>query len=389
MVEGLISGRFFVASGSNAMLLETHVSPDLHRGNCGGQVSHAHQIVGEGKCPVHFAHPAVPNLPHERNRLEPSETFFYPLPLLLADGVTRVPRGATINRAAAASSQVLRHVRPHAQIAALLHKPERVESFVAADGQRLRAGKLFHHDQRIAFRRPVGLEYFRIHDQPVAILDQQVPAVTQLGLLPLALARQQSVRIGLRLMGFVRGAAKVHRGISGIVRRKRRLVLLRLETLQTRPRFQQRAVHGEVLIRCGPWPALALPRAPETPWPRRPPANRSRFLLNVVGSQTSSSAFSPTNQRRQQVVVHLFPSANARYGSSTAFAAQQLLRRNRRTADACVHCVEPSGELSEYLVHHRPDSAQRMILAHALFGRQITEHMILLLIVSAHAFSYP
>ncbi len=123
---------------------ETHVGPDLRHRNCGGQVSHAHQIVGgagQGKYPVHFAHPAMSNLAHERDRLQPAEAFFNPLPLLLTDGVTRVPRGAAINRAAPASSQVLRHVRRHPQIAALLHKPERVEPFVAAHRQRLRAAE--------------------------------------------------------------------------------------------------------------------------------------------------------------------------------------------------------------------------------------------------------
>jgi len=92
--NGLISG-VFVASASNSMLLETHVGSDLCHQNCGGQVSHAHQIVGgagEGKDPVHFAHTAMANLAHERDRLQPAKAFFDPFPLLLADGVTRVPR---------------------------------------------------------------------------------------------------------------------------------------------------------------------------------------------------------------------------------------------------------------------------------------------------------
>ena len=45
-------------------------------------------------------------------------------------------------------------------------------------------------------------------------------------------------------------------------------------------------------------------------------------------------------------------------------------------------------KLSEYLVYHRPDRAQGMILANAHLGRQVTEHVILLLIFSTHAFSY-
>jgi hypothetical protein len=39
-----------------------------------------------GKYPVHSAHPAMLNHPHERARLQPAEAFFDPFPLLLADG---------------------------------------------------------------------------------------------------------------------------------------------------------------------------------------------------------------------------------------------------------------------------------------------------------------
>ena len=109
------------------------------------QVSHAHQIVGgtsEGEDPVHFAHPAMPNLPHQRDRLQPAETFFDPLPLSLADAITRVPGGAPINRASASPSQVLRHVRRHPQVPALRHETERVVAFVPAHRHRLVPGIL-------------------------------------------------------------------------------------------------------------------------------------------------------------------------------------------------------------------------------------------------------
>src|SRR5439155_9382298 len=140
--------------------------------------------------PVHFADSTMPQLPHERDCLQPSEAFFDPLPLFLADGITRVSCGAAINRAAAAPSQVLRHVRHHLQISALGHKTERVESFVSSNGHRLRAGNPLQHNQRrIPLRRAIGHEYFCVDNQPVAILHQQIPAVTQLRLFPLASAR--------------------------------------------------------------------------------------------------------------------------------------------------------------------------------------------------------
>jgi hypothetical protein len=71
-----------------------------------------------------------------------------------------------------------------------------------------------------------------------------------------------------------------------------------------------------------------------------------------------------------------------------ATASQRLLRRNRRPANPGIHPVEPPGKLGKYLVHHGSDRTQRMIFPHSRFRRQITEDMILLMIVSAHAFSY-
>ena len=263
------------------MLLKTPVGPDLHRRNCGGQVSHAHQVVGgagHGKNPIHSTDSAMPHLPHQRNRLQPAEALFDSLSLSLAEGVTCVPRGAAINRAAAAPFEVLRYMRRHPQIPALGYKSVRVESFVSAYRHRLRAGKfLQHHQRRVALRRPVGLEHFRVHDQTIAILHQQIPRVTQLRLLAFAFARQQRLGIGLRFMRFIRPplAAKVHRGIARIViRRRRRLTFLGLKTLRSCPGFQQRAVHRKMLVRGQTLgSALAPPLATKTLSPRRPPAS--------------------------------------------------------------------------------------------------------------------
>ena len=55
--------------------------------------------ASEGKDPIHFADPAMAHFSHQRNRLQPAQAFLDPLPLLLADDVSHVPRGAAINRA--------------------------------------------------------------------------------------------------------------------------------------------------------------------------------------------------------------------------------------------------------------------------------------------------
>ena len=128
-VEEATSG-VFVASGSNSMLLKTHVGLDLYPRNCRGQVSHAHQVedrAGEGKLPVHFAHPSMAKLAHERNRLQPAKAFFNPLSLSLTEGISRVPRGAAINRTATPPCMILRDVGRYPQIPALAHEVMCVE----------------------------------------------------------------------------------------------------------------------------------------------------------------------------------------------------------------------------------------------------------------------
>src|SRR5271157_5092703 len=120
------------SSGSNSVVLQTHVGPDLHHRNC-CQIAHAHQIVGRaGKSenPIYRTHSAMPHLTYEGNRLQPAEAFFDPLPLLLAEGVARVSRRAAVNRAAAPPPQVLRYMRRYPQIPALLHEIPRVKPFV-------------------------------------------------------------------------------------------------------------------------------------------------------------------------------------------------------------------------------------------------------------------
>src|SRR5215469_8550753 len=113
MSNDLIFGAVAVPE-SNSRLCRTHLGLDLHRRNCGGQIANAHQIVGgacEGENPIHFAHSAMANFAHQRDRLQPTEALFDPLPLSLAEGIPQMPHGAPVNRAAAAASVVLCHMR--------------------------------------------------------------------------------------------------------------------------------------------------------------------------------------------------------------------------------------------------------------------------------------
>ena len=100
------------------------------------------------------------------------------------------------------------------------------------NSQLLRTRNLLQHDQRgVTLRGPIGLEHFRIHDQSVPVLHQQIPAVTQLGLLACTLASQLGIGIGLRFVALIGPLlpVKVHRGVARIVRRRRSLSVLSLE----------------------------------------------------------------------------------------------------------------------------------------------------------------
>jgi len=89
-----------------------HTAPSSHR--LLQQVTHPYQIVGRrcpGEHPAHSGYAPEARLAHQRHRLEPTKDFLHPLAQPLADGVARVPGGATVDRTAAAPGGVLRHVR--------------------------------------------------------------------------------------------------------------------------------------------------------------------------------------------------------------------------------------------------------------------------------------
>src|SRR5437868_8256322 len=76
------------------------------------QIAHSHQVVnrrGPGEHPGHALSASVTNFTHQTHRFHPTKDLFHSLALSLAEGVTRVPRGALIDGAAAVGV-VLRHV---------------------------------------------------------------------------------------------------------------------------------------------------------------------------------------------------------------------------------------------------------------------------------------
>src|SRR5215207_3271645 len=88
----------------------------------------------------------------------------------------------------------------------------------------------------------------------MSVLHHGVPDIAQLGSLPSAFLVQPCIRIGATLMRGIRAllATEVHPPIGWVVTRSaaslRWWLILGPETLQAGRGFDQRAIHGEVLI---------------------------------------------------------------------------------------------------------------------------------------------
>ena len=192
----------------------------------------------------------VAEFAEERDGLQPAEGLLDQLPLALTQGIARMTRGATINRAAAEPG-VLGHVRRDAHPA---HGPDPGALVVqlvrrhgdAATCQRQLAD---HGDRRVAFAGAAGVRHRRVDDEAMAILGQQMPEIGQLRLVAGPFLIQPRVGVGRRLMGVVAPhlPVEIHRRILRVVGR-RPVRALGFETLVAGPRLEERAVDGEMLV---------------------------------------------------------------------------------------------------------------------------------------------
>ena len=129
-----------------------------------------------------------------------------------------MPRRAAVDRAAAAAVRVLRNVRRYLAVAEIAHEPARVVAFVRAHRHAILACDPLRHLQRgVAFGGAAALDQFGVHHQAVAIFDQHIPAIGQLGFVAGTLARQPRFRIAGRLVRVIaaRLAVKVTVGLPG------------------------------------------------------------------------------------------------------------------------------------------------------------------------------
>jgi hypothetical protein len=181
---------------------------------------------------------------------------------------------------------------------------------------------------------------------------------------------------------------EVDGGVARIVWRRLVVVALLLEALERRPRFDERAIHREVLA------AHQLRGS-------RLRDHGAEELAGDVVRQESVAIFREDRRdealldhvhveepTKEQVVVELLaelPLAPHRVERHQQRRLEQPLRRDRRTPRPRVHRVEHRGQARERLVRQLLDRPKRILGRNPILGRHQAQHRRLLRVRSAHA----
>src|SRR5271169_5138944 len=218
------------------------------------------------------------------DRFEPAEDLLDAFALLLAKQIAGMTSGPLINDSSGFASKV----RGDLMVPQRFNKFLAVVAFVGAEGDSSPARDLLDHRQcRLRLGAPRGLCYAAVDRQAVAVFHQHVAGVAELGPLALTLASQQRLRIGGGLVGRVAAplAVKVDARIAGIAGRGVLVrIILALETPVARPRFDQRSVDCEMLVREQAMSAGLTNHRSKKALRYLASSSRSRFLLNTVAS---------------------------------------------------------------------------------------------------------
>jgi hypothetical protein len=161
-----------------------------------------------------------------------------------------------------------------------------------------------------------------------------------------------------------------------------------LETFETGPGLEQRAVHREVFVR----EQAGLSRLAAHGVKKRAGDIAGEQALAILAEGgvrpdrlIHTEADKPSIQHAVVDLFHQQPLAAHRVERLEQQRAQQLLGWNRRPAHVRVHLGKARRQLGEHAVGHRPNGPEWMIGADALFGREVTEHVTGLLVWSTHA----
>ena len=176
--------------------------------------------------------------------------------------------------------------------------------------------------------------------------------------------------------------------VAGIVvRGRRRGILDGAKALVTGPRFEQRAIHrevvrGEELLLVRQRPHLLEERLGDVP--REQPIPVLGEHRRIPDGIVRREAHKPAVQEIVVELLHELPLAPDGVEHLEQQGAQQLLRRNRGTADGRVQPPEAGRQRHEQRIDQPAHGAQRMIGGNAIFDRPVAEQDGLPLVGTTH-----
>jgi hypothetical protein len=371
--------------------------------SCRPQSRQAQQVVSRrhkvapGLCPFQAPIPAPPKSTH---RLDPPKDFLHPLADFQTQLVTLLTCGAPI-QSSHRYFLFARHRWRDRPFPAALHKAFLVIALVGAEGFDLHALMQFlvgvhlrPRHGRFAVR--YGIVQGEASAQAVPVFHQRVRPKTQPRFLPAGFPIQHAVRVGAALVRVVAPGfpAKVDRRIArvfvlGRLHFRRVAPVLAHKAFQARPRFDQRAVGGEVFVA---GPALLPAQVIHFDKEEFGHVRREHAVIVLGKDAVVEAAFAelPVQEPKpQEIVAELF--------AEQAFAAhaverrqhprlEQLLRRNRGRTVPGIKLVKQRRKLLQHGIHAALDGTQRMLGGHALVEVDDRQKVRLGLRFSAHGF---
>ncbi len=351
--------------------------------------AHAHQVVG-GKAQQGLARELgladQLGLGQTTHRLDPAKGLLDALAHLQTGLVTLVALDAAID------GRVLvlgRHVWRDLELSAALDEGLAVVAFVGTDrGPLVPVAPAPQHGQRrFALASAIGVCDLHIHDQPVAVLHEDVPHVAQAGLVTRALLEQPCIGVRGALVGVVAALLpfEVHLGVAS--GRRAAVIVFALEALVRGPGFDERAVHAEVLVAGKPPPLGAELDALEEGTGEV--FVEQAFAVGAEGGVVPDFVLDVQAHEPavQQVVVDRFDQLALAADGEQDLQQQGLeqhLRRHRGAAPAGVHRVELAVHRRQQRIDCGAQFAQRVCRRYPLFKADVAEHRPLEVLVASH-----
>jgi len=359
------------------------------------QTSQAHQVVGsagEGEDRGDLGLAAVAQLAQAADVLHPAVALLDELAAAQADRIALVPCGAPVDGAPALLAG---HVRGDVQLAHPGDEALHVVALVGGDAHAPALAAVLPLQEAqagLALGRARGLRELEIDDEAVAVLDQGVAGVAELGLFAAALARQPGLGVGGRAMAGVAAtlAMEVDVGVSSAVAGRGLLALVPIDgsqALQSRGGFDEGAVDGEVLtgeqlVRLG------LPADRGEEGLRDLAGEQARAVLRearrVEDRLVEGQAHEPAQEEVVAQLLDEAPLGGDRVEDLDELRPQQILRSDRGTASRGVEPIERRAHLLEGRIDHDADRAQRMVARHNVFESRHDDEPRLPLLIPPH-----